>query len=336
MPEAMISSGSAVPQRWRRVAVLAAVGLGLSARPARAAGQGASAPPAPATTQQPSAVTPAPTPDQLYDLGRELFDQYAPPEVKKQYEFPSKQQWDEFAGRLEQAMRGNSLADLAAYEPQARAALAAMRSIPGYEAYADWLSEQLDMIEAAGQAVRQPGPTPPRFDMPYFNLWLNRLRGRPEPANAARFMPELRSAFAAEGVPANLAWMAEVESHFNPDARSPVGAVGLFQLMPSTARACGLSTWLPDERKDPKKCARAAAQLLSRLHRQFGHWPLALAAYNAGPGRVARLLAAHKADTFAAIADALPAETRLYVPKIYATIALRTGLPPGQLGEPAG
>jgi membrane-bound lytic murein transglycosylase D len=62
------------------------------------------------------------------------------------------------------------------------------------------------------------------------------------------------------------------------------------------------------------------------LHGKFGSWPLALAAYNAGEGRVARTLAANRARDYAAIASALPAETRMYVPKVCALIAMRTGV----------
>jgi membrane-bound lytic murein transglycosylase D len=106
--------------------------------------------------------------------------------------------------------------------------------------------------------------------------------------------------------------------------------------MPETAKTLGLSTSLPDERADPEKSAHAAARLLRSLHAQFGDWPLALAAYNAGAGRVSRTLAAKKARTFSEIVPALPAETRLYVPKIYATITLRTGTPPEKLAGPEG
>ncbi len=317
-----------------------------------AGGAASESAPAPATTKPaaPAAANapaePQITPDQLYDVGKSLFDQYAPPEVKDQYDFPTREQWDEFAARLQRALDGDSIEDLAAYEPQARAALAALRVLPGYEQYANWLQEKLDLIEAARQAARPAPPirpvpslpvsgrpAPARWEMPYYDLWRERLRSRAAPANAAELMPTLQAGFAAEGVPREYAWMAEVESSLDTTARSPSGAKGLFQLMPETARNLGLSTWFPDERTDPAKSARAAAQLLRSLHARFGDWPLALAAYNAGAGRVSRALTARKAKTFAEISPALPVETRLYVPRIYATIALRTGVPPEKLTE---
>jgi membrane-bound lytic murein transglycosylase D len=317
-------------------------------------------PPAPATPAEPGASRDAAgktlTPDQLYDLGKSLFDQYAPPEIKAEYDFPSREQWDEFALKLQRALDGDSPEALAAYEPQARAALSALRVLPGYEDYADWLEERLDLIEAAKQASRlppaevvpapttpppvvqpRPAPVAPRRPvMLYYDLWVQRLRDRPLPPDAAELMPKLRAEFSAEGVPPELAWLAEVESSLNPNARSPSGAKGLFQLMPDTAKSLGLSTWLPDERTDPGKSARAAAQLLHKLQTRFGDWPLAIAAYNAGEGRVSRALAARKATTFAEIAPALSVGTRLYVPKVLATIALRTGVPPEKLAAPGG
>ena len=147
-------------------------------------------------------------------------------------------------------------------------------------------------------------------------------------------MPRLRAAFAAEGVPPELAWLAEAESSLNPAARSPAGAKGLFQFMPATAKAEGLSIFLPDERTDPEKSARAAARYLKTLHRRFGNWALVLAAYNAGEGRVSRTLAKRGATSFSAIADALPAETRMYVPKVCALIATRAGVAPHQIAAP--
>jgi membrane-bound lytic murein transglycosylase D len=302
-------------------------------------------PPAPATPAASAERQPPPlSPDQLYETGKALFDQYAPPEIKEQYEFPSKEQWDEFAVKLQRALESNSFEELAEYEPQARAALAALRALPGYEDYADWLEERLDLIQAAKLAGQQPPPKPAppppgpgrptAPPLPYYELWLQRLRGRPVPPPAAALLPMLRAAFAAEGVPAELVWLAEVESTFNPNARSPAGAKGLYQLMPDTAKALGLSTWLPDERADPEKSAHAAARQLRSLYSKFGDWPLALAAYNAGEGRVSRALVAQKATTFSGIAGTLPVETRLYVPKVCATVALRTGVAPGNLAAP--
>jgi membrane-bound lytic murein transglycosylase D len=97
--------------------------------------------------------------------------------------------------------------------------------------------------------------------------------------------------------------------------------------MPDTAHALGLTTFLPDERTDPEKSARAAAHYLHMLFTKFGSWPLALAAYNAGEGRVSRLLASSGATDFAGVASALPSETRMYVPKVCALVATRTGVP---------
>ncbi len=289
-------------------------------------------------------------------MGRTLFETLAPEEIKEHFEFPTKEQWDAFATRFQQALESDRLEDLAAFEPEARAALVALRALPGYEDYADWLEERIDYIEAAKEAVAAsktppaptPGPTPGPAPtpaptkpspavrpaapaIPHYDLWLARVQRRPVPPQAATLLPVVRQTFAAQGVPADLAWLAEAESTFNPSARSPSGARGLFQLMPATAKGLGLSTFLPDERTDPAKSARAAAQLLRTLHGQFGDWPLALAAYNAGAGRVQRALEKKGAKTYAEIAPALPAETRMYVPKVLATLAVRAGVTPDKL-----
>lgn len=293
---------------------------------------------------QPAAAPPR---DDLYEPARVLFEQL-PPELRAQFDFPTREQWQANFARLQRALEGDSLADLAALAADARAALHTLRLVPGYEDFADWLTQRVDEIEGAQQALapRSTPPTPPTRPgtarpsapavqpVPHYDLWLTRVRDRPPPARAAQLLPRLRAAFAAEGIPPELVWLAEAESSFNPGARSPVGAKGLFQFMPDTAKAQGLSTLLPDERTDPEKSARAAARYLRQLHGRFNNWALALAAYNAGEGRVARTLAARKADSFTAIADALPAETRMYVPKVCALIATRAGREPHQLPPP--
>lgn len=282
--------------------------------------------------------------NELHRLGQLLFDQLAPAEVKAQFDFPSKERWDAFVAKFRRALEGNSLEDLAACAAEGRSALSALRGIPGYEDLADWLEQRIDEFEGAQQVVKPPPPKAPgrpgqpsatSFQpVPHYQMWLGRVRTRPLPANAPTLMPKLRAAFAAEGVPPELAWIAEAESSLNPSARSPVGAKGLFQFMPETAKAMGLSTFLPDERTHPEKSARAAARYLRTLHGRFGNWALVLAAYNAGEGRVGRTLAAKRATSFTAIADALPAETRMYVPKVCALIATRAGVSPEKIAPP--
>jgi len=292
-------------------------------------------PPTPAT--KPEAAPPAGTADDFYALGEALFEHFASDEIKAEYEFPKRDEWDAFALRLQTALENDSIEELASYEPQTRAAIPVLKKIPGGELYADWLAERLDRIETARLALQTPPSPlarPHPAEVPFYDLWLQRLRNRPVPKRASTLTPELRPLFAAEGIPADLVWLAEVESSFNPEASNPVGAKGLFQLMPATARNLGLRTGMPDERTEPAKSARAAAQLLRRLHKRFGSWPLALAAYNAGEGRVQRLLDKHSAHTYAEIARVLPSETRLYVPKVLATVHLRTGTAPASLPAP--
>jgi membrane-bound lytic murein transglycosylase D len=310
--------------RLPRCGLLAWLGTGflLAAEPAR----------------PPETPPPEVTADDVYAAGKDLFDALAPPEVKEHFEFPDRAQWDAFATRLQAALEGDSLEELANYEPEARAALAALEALPGYEEYRDWLQERLDYIEVARQSVARPPPPPPvsrpvQF-IPQYDLWLQRLQARPKPAGAAQLIPLLQAVFSAVGLPPALVWLAEVESTLNPSARSPAGARGLFQLMPATAKELGLSTFMPDERTDPKKSADAAARMLRQLHAKFHDWPLAIAAYNAGPGRVQRTLDKQKAKSFAEIASALPVETRLYVPKVLATLQVRTGLTLAELAPP--
>ena len=155
--------------------------------------------------------------------------------------------------------------------------------------------------------------------------WVKRLESRPPPKGASQYVPLLKPVFKQEGVPTELVWLAEVESSFDPQAKSPVGALGLYQFMPATAERFGLSLRPKDERMVPERSALAAAKYLKFLHGRFQSWPLALAAYNAGEGRVGKLLTRHEANSFEEIAEHLPAETRMYVPKMAAVVRVREG-----------
>jgi membrane-bound lytic murein transglycosylase D len=224
--------------------------------------------------------------------------------------------------------------DLAALRAVASAVLPVLDAHEEMQPLAAWLRTRLDYLEAA-EALRQLTPAPPlrpgekpgRLPNPPPSVerrfWRERLAQRPLPPGAAELVPKLKPIFARERVPPQLVWIAEVESGFNRRARSPAGAAGLFQLMPATAKQYGLRTWPWDQRYQPEPSARAAAQLLRDLRTRFGDWRLALAAYNAGPGRVQRLLDQHRTRSFERIATRLPAETQMFVPKVEATLLRR-------------
>lgn len=128
--------------------------------------------------------------------------------------------------------------------------------------------------------------------------------------------------FAEEGVPLELLVVAEAESAFQPLAISPKGARGIWQLMPATAERFGLRVdALVDERTHPQRSTRAAARYLRELYEQFGDWLLALAAYNAGEGRVAKAVERGGTRDFWQLAQQrlLPEETRRYVPTVLKT-----------------
>lgn len=142
---------------------------------------------------------------------------------------------------------------------------------------------------------------------------------------SAPWVPMINEVLESYGLPPDLAYLPVIESGYRLVLTSSAGAHGMWQFMPPTAREYGLRVdWWVDERADPVKATRAAAHYLSDLHRMFGDWSLALAAYNCGPGRVRRTLEAHNATTFWELLEkkALPKETLGYVPTFYATVVL--------------
>jgi len=138
------------------------------------------------------------------------------------------------------------------------------------------------------------------------------------------YFPLFEKHFKEYGIPDEIKYLSIVESGLNPKAKSRVGAVGLWQFMPGTARMFGLKTdWYIDERMDPEKSTEAAAKYLSSLYSYFDDWELALAAYNAGPGKVRRAIrkSGYK-KKFWEIFQYLPRETRSYVPQFMAFMYL--------------
>ena len=143
------------------------------------------------------------------------------------------------------------------------------------------------------------------------------------------YVPIFEEALEAYQLPLELKYLPIIESALNPKAVSRVGAGGLWQFMPATAKQYGLTiNSLVDERRDPVKASYAAAHLLSDLYRIFGDWNLVIAAYNCGPQNIKKAIQRHRTakgrtDDEAITAEDkdywqlypyLPAETRGYVP----------------------
>ena len=138
------------------------------------------------------------------------------------------------------------------------------------------------------------------------------------------YRPMILAKLAAAQLPRQLAWLPLVESEFKGRALSRAGAFGLWQFIASTGLRYGLSRdpWV-DERLDPEKATDAAIAYLTELHRLFGDWPKALAAYNCGEARVSRLQSrSGEYFDFWDLYEQLPWETRRYVPRFIAALLI--------------
>ncbi|WP_461304422.1 LysM peptidoglycan-binding domain-containing protein [Aureisphaera sp.] len=136
------------------------------------------------------------------------------------------------------------------------------------------------------------------------------------------YFPMFEEELARQGLPLELKYLAIVESALKPTATSRVGAQGLWQFMFSTGKIFGLEVnSYVDERSDPLMATEAAAKYLNRLYDSLEDWDLALAAYNSGPGNVAKAIrrsGGHK--NYWNIRHHLPRETAGYVPAFLATM----------------
>ena len=145
-----------------------------------------------------------------------------------------------------------------------------------------------------------------------FEQWLVRL---------SRYQPMVETIFAEFDLPSDLVYLSLVESGFNPYAYSRAKATGPWQFMKATGQIYGLRIDnYVDERRDPIKSTVAAARYLRDLYDLFGTWPLAMAAYNAGEGKVMRALRKTQSETFSDISKTklIRRETKQYVPRIMA------------------
>lgn len=136
------------------------------------------------------------------------------------------------------------------------------------------------------------------------------------------YFPIFEDIIARYQLPYELCYLSIVESALNPQARSHMGAAGLWQFMPATGKRYGLEiNSLVDERMDPIRSTEAACKYLNDLYNIFNDWNLAIAAYNCGPGNINKAI--HRANgkrDFWSIYPFLPRETRGYLPIFIAVV----------------
>jgi membrane-bound lytic murein transglycosylase D len=198
-------------------------------------------------------------------------------------------------------------------------------------------------IASNSAALASSGQLDIHTNHPRIGAWVNRLttslKGdfKQSLGRMDKYASTITAKLDARQMPRELVYLAMIESNFNPTAKSRVGARGLWQFMSATARSFGLKVGHGvDERTNPSRSTDAALTYLSQLHKRFGSWYLAAAAYNSGAGTVSSALRRVTGKTqgtdedFFRILKALPRETQDYVPKLIASA--RVGSDPGRYG----
>ena len=138
--------------------------------------------------------------------------------------------------------------------------------------------------------------------------------------NKIGYLNTIDKVFTQYEIPLELKYLAIIESKLKTDARSGVGAVGVWQFMPGTAKTLGLKiTAKYDERQHMWKSTVAAAKYLTWLYGYFEDWLLVVAAYNSGPGPVLNAIKKSGSRSFWKLQNFLPKETRLHVKRFIAT-----------------
>ena len=283
----------------------------------------------------------------VLDAAQQFAQENLDPDVLRALQNVDREKVADFLNHYQEYLQGDYVLDVAQLKDAAHAILPLLNAHEETQPYAAWLRSRLDYFDAADElksAAPPPKPEPGKPLPPPANptfkaeqeIWIKKITPRPWPPGAADVVPKLKTIFTAARVPPELVWLAEVESGFDARAQSPAGALGLFQLMPATAKNFGLSLWPRDQRRQPAAAAQAAAKYLRELHEKFGDWRLAVAAYNCGAGTVQKTLDRQHAKSYERIAPHLPAETQMYVPKVEATILHREGLELEQLKSPVG
>jgi len=184
-----------------------------------------------------------------------------------------------------------------------------------------WLQTPATLSEMVGDRMACIETTAPhQFNaavLAYVRLFTERQRGYTQRVLEREqfYFPTFEKYLAQYNLPTDLKYLSVVESALIPTAKSPVGAVGLWQFMPPTASDLRLKRdeWV-DERMQPEKATEAACKHLRYLYGEFHDWELVLAAYNWGAGNMRRVMRKTGKKSFWDLYPHLPAETRNYVP----------------------
>jgi membrane-bound lytic murein transglycosylase D len=169
-----------------------------------------------------------------------------------------------------------------------------------------------DTLDLSDPIIRE------RMEREFFALLGNQGQIQLYLKRMSKFFPTIESGLRKAGLPDDLKYLAVHESALLNHIRSRASAVGIWQFMRATGKLYRLTINRNiDERRDPEKATAAAVRLLNDLHKYFSDWPLAMAAYNAGQGRVKRAMRDQKVDNYFDLN--LPDETERYYFKIVAT-----------------
>lgn len=229
------------------------------------------------------------------------------------------------------------------------AVLAVIYTIPHSSSESNPIEMALARVSASGSATAasslQPGWDLPNLDHARVDSWVKNFSTNPRLKSdfaiwldrKTKYEPMISAKLTEREMPQDLIYLAMIESGFNPKAKSPAAAGGLWQFISETGKRYGLTVnKRVDERNQPAKATDAALSYLSDLHDRFGSWYLAAAAYNTGENRVGRLMRqvtgsekGTDADYYR-ISSLLPKETQNYVPMMIA--AARISKDPAKYG----